>query len=165
MPMSDYVRNLRDKIGHDVLMTVGATGVVINEQGEILLHRRSDTGRWGTPGGAIDPGEEPAEAAVREVWEETGVEVVPERISAIYTTPLVHYPNGDAICVTSIVFVCRPVGGEPRINDSESLEVRYFPVEALPDMEPRIRLRIDDALRAEPRTLFRVTTQQEKTDL
>ena len=162
MPMSDYVRGLRDQIGHDLLMMVGASGVVINDRGEILLHRRSDDGQWWVPGGAVDPGEEPAEAAAREVWEETGVEVVPERISAIYTAPLIHYPNGDAICVTSIVFVCRPVGGEPRINDSESLEVRYFPVDALPELEPRIRQRIDDALRAEPRARFTVNAKQEK---
>src|SRR5512146_2810265 len=109
MPMSEYVRSLRAQIGHDLLMMVGASAVVLNDRGEVLLHRRSDNGLWWLPGGAVDPGEEPANAACRETWEETGVEVVPERVSGVYNTPTPHYySNGDAITVTTITFVCRP---------------------------------------------------------
>ncbi len=163
MPMSDYVRNLRHQMGHDVLMMVAASAVVLNDRGEVLLHRRSDNGLWWLPGGTIDPGEEPADAACREVWEETGVEVVPERICGVYSRPTPHYyANGDAITGITISFVCRPVGGDPRINDSESLEVRYFPLDALPDLQPWARLRIEDALRGDPRAIFRFSAKKEE---
>jgi 8-oxo-dGTP diphosphatase len=165
MPMSDYVRNLRDQIGHDLLFMPGATAIVINEAGQILLHRRSDNGRWWLPGGAIDPGEEPAEAVVREVWEETGVRVIPERVSGVYSGPVAYYPNGDAISVVSIAFVCRPVGGQPGVNDGESLEVRYFAPGELPELEPRVRARIDHALRGDPRAYFRINLEQENKKL
>jgi 8-oxo-dGTP diphosphatase len=165
MPMSDYVRNLRTKIGSDLLLVCGATAIVRNEQGEILLHRRSDNGRWWLPGGAIDPGEEPAEAIVREVWEETGVRVIPERIVGVYGGPelFAQYPNGDRMAFISIAFACRPIGGEPRVNDDESLEVRYFSLGALPELEPKIQLRIDHALRGDPRAQFILMPKQGDT--
>src|SRR3954465_13858185 len=97
MPISNYLRNLRDKVGNTRLFLVGVTGVVINEAGEILLHLRSDNGQWSLPGGALEPGEEPADAVVREIWEETGVKVVPERIVNVSSGAdhVVQYPNGD----------------------------------------------------------------------
>jgi reactive intermediate/imine deaminase len=157
MPISDYMRNLRDKIGHEMLMIVDVAGVVVNEAGEVLLERRSDDGRWCLPGGALDPGEDLAEGVVREVWEETGVQVVPERISGVYSGPdfLVRYPNGDEAMIVSIVFACRPVAGEPHVHDEESLEVRYFAPDALPPLEARHQLRIRQALRNDPRAHFR----------
>jgi 8-oxo-dGTP pyrophosphatase MutT (NUDIX family) len=130
--------------------------VIINEAGHILLQRRSDDGQWGLPGGAMEPGEEPAEAVVREVWEETALQIVPDRIVGVYGGPEFHvrYPGGDEAAFVSIAFACRPVGGEPRVNDDESLEVRYFAPDALPAMEPRHHRRIADALRYDPRARF-----------
>jgi 8-oxo-dGTP diphosphatase len=156
--MSEYIRNIRAKIGTDLLLVVGAAAVVVNDAGEILLQRRSDNGRWGLPGGSIDPGEEPADTVVREVWEETGIEVVPERVVSVTGGPdhLASYPNGDQIAIVSITFLCRPVGGVPHINDDESLEVRYFAPDALPDLEPRHLLRIQATLRNDLRAYFRV---------
>jgi 8-oxo-dGTP diphosphatase len=155
--MSEYIGALRLKIGTDLLFTPGVTAVVVNAAGEVLLHRRSDNGRWWLPGGAVDPGEEPADAVAREVWEETGVRVVPERVLGVYGGPDYsgRYPNGDEIAMVSIVFLCRPVGGEPRVNDDESLEVRYFAPGALPELEPRHRSRIERALRGDVRADFR----------
>src|SRR4051794_6548379 len=136
MLVSDYIKGLRAKVGTEMILMIGVTGVVINEVGEVLLQRRADNGQWGIPGGALDPGEEPADAVVREVWEETGVMVVPERIVGIYSGPdhLVYYPNGDETMILSVVFACRPVGGEPCVHDDESLEVRYFSTDTLPTM-------------------------------
>ena len=97
MPISEYLKNLRARIGHDVLLTPGVAAVIVNDRGEVLLQRRSDDGRWGLPGGAMEPGEEPAETLVREVREETALEVVPERIVGVYSGPdfRVRYGNGD----------------------------------------------------------------------
>jgi 8-oxo-dGTP diphosphatase len=161
MPISDYIRALREKIGTSLLLYPGVAGVVINAKGEVLLQRRSDNGQWGLPGGAIDPGEEPAEAVVREVWEETGVLVHPERISGVYSGPdfYVRYPNGDEAMIISVTFVCRPISGEPRVNDDESLEVRYFSANSLPPMLERNRLRIQQSLKNEPLCHFRFTPQ------
>ena len=157
MPISEYLRNLRAKIGHDVLLTPGVAAVIVNDRGEVLLQRRSDDGRWGLPGGAMEPGEEPAETLVREVLEETALRVVPERIVGVYSGPdfRVRYENGDEAVIVSITFACRPGPGEPRVNDDESLELRYFAPDALPVMEPRHLMRIADALAHDPRARFR----------
>ncbi|HSE05355.1 MAG TPA: NUDIX domain-containing protein [Methylomirabilota bacterium] len=157
MPISPYMRDLRAKIGHDLLLQPGVVAIIVNPAGEVLLQRRSDDGEWGLPGGAMEPGEEPAETLVREVREETALEVVPERIVGVYGGPdlRVRYPNGDEAAILSIAFACRPVAGEPRVNDDESLEVRYFAADALPAMPARHRMRIEDALRNDPRARFR----------
>jgi 8-oxo-dGTP pyrophosphatase MutT (NUDIX family) len=163
MGMSDYVRKLRDKVGHDLLFMSAVSGLVINDANEILLQRRSDTGQWAIPGGAIDPGEEPADAVIREVWEETGVTVVPERIVIVESGPeyFVRYPNGDEAMILAIVFACKPVSGEPHVHDEESLEVRYFPLNSLPELSDRYRKRIALALRNDPHTHF-YRTQEDK---
>jgi 8-oxo-dGTP pyrophosphatase MutT (NUDIX family) len=150
---------MREKIGHDLLMMIGVAAVIVNDAGEVLLQLRSDTHQWGLPGGAVDPGEEPADALVREVYEETGLTVLPERIVGVYSGPEYQftYPNGDQVCVMNITFACRPVEGTPTVNDDESLEVRYFPVDALPPMESRTRERISQALKHEVRTDFKAT--------
>ena len=157
MPISDYLRHLRARIGHDLLLTPGVAAVIINDRGEVLLQLRRDDRRWGLPGGAMEPGEEPAETLVREVLEETALEVVPERIVGVYSGPdfLVRYDNGDEAMIVSITFACRPTRGEPRVNDDESLEIRYFAPDALPVMERRHLMRIADALRHDPRARFR----------
>jgi 8-oxo-dGTP pyrophosphatase MutT (NUDIX family) len=157
VPISEYLKNLRVRIGHDVLLTPGVAAVIVNDRGEVLLQRRSDDGRWGLPGGAMEPGEEPAETLVREVREETALEVVPERIVGVYSGPdfRVRYGNGDEAMIVSITFACRPGTGEPRVNDDESLEIRYFAPDALPPMESRHVMRIADALANDPRARFR----------
>jgi 8-oxo-dGTP diphosphatase len=84
LPISEYLRKLRAKVGHDLLMMPGVTAVIRNEAGEVLLHRGSDNGKGSIIGGALEPGEHPAEAIVREVAEETGLKVVPVRITGVY---------------------------------------------------------------------------------
>lgn len=149
MPISDYLRNLRAKVGHDLLMIPSVAAVICNDSGEVLLHRRSDNGDWSIIGGALDPGEHPAEAVVREVEEETGLRVVPVRVTGVYGGQhnISSYPNGDQIAVVNITFECQIVGGEINIDNDESLEVRFFPPYALPHSLPeRHRERIEHAL-------------------
>ena len=66
MPLSPYMRDIRAKIGHDVLLQPGVAAIIFNAAGQVLLQRRSDNGEWGLPGGIMEPGEEPAETVVRE---------------------------------------------------------------------------------------------------
>ncbi|MFC4565665.1 NUDIX domain-containing protein [Nocardiopsis mangrovi] len=142
MATPDFVLRLREHVGHGPLWLTGVTAVVIADSGEILLHRRADDGRWATPGGILEPGEQPAEALVREVWEETGVKVVPERVASVFTEEPFTYPNGDQVQFLDIAFRCRPVGGAPRPDAEESLEVRWFPPGELPPMDERVLRRI-----------------------
>jgi 8-oxo-dGTP pyrophosphatase MutT (NUDIX family) len=98
----------------------------------------------------LDPGEHPATTVVREVLEETGVHVVPERITGVYLTRLISYANGDQAQYVITAFRCRPIAGEPRAADEESLDVRYFPLNALPELSADHRARIEHAARDGP---------------
>ena len=128
MPASDYILGLREKIGHDPLLNPGVAALIRDDAGRVLLQRRSDDGTWSLPAGAVDPGERPAEALVREVWEETGLRVVPKKLAGVFSGPEFRhtYPNGDQIDVFSVVFVCEVTGGTLHGRDGESLELRYF---------------------------------------
>ena len=148
--MSHYVRELRERVGRELLLMPAVSGLVFNEAGEILLHRRSDTGQWAVIGGMVDPGEEPADAVVREVFEETGVRVEPERLTGVYRTGVVTYDNGDRAQYIVTVFRCRPLSGTPHPHDDESLEVRYFPIAELPELRGDHRARIQHALGGGP---------------
>jgi 8-oxo-dGTP pyrophosphatase MutT (NUDIX family) len=156
LPIPEYVLKLRAKIGHEMLYMPGAVAVICNEAGEVLLQRRSDNGRWSLVSGILEPGEEPAIAIAREAQEEAGIKVIPERIVGIYShsEQPVRYPNGDEMMFLTLVFACRPVAGEPRVNDEESLEVRYFARDALPEMDLRHRYYLEQALRNLPQTDF-----------
>src|SRR5947208_5297466 len=113
MAASEFIRNLRRKIGNDLLQLVGVSCVVVTDDRRVLLVRTKECPTWMPIGGMVEPGEEPADAAVREVREETGVDVVPERLIGVFDGPDVTYRNGDRAHYITIVFRCRPVGGEP----------------------------------------------------
>ena len=135
MPISEYLKGLREKIGHDPVLNPGVAALIRDEEGRILLQRRSDDGSWSLPAGAVDPGESPAQAVVREVWEETGLKVVPVGLAGVFSGEgFLHvYPNGDRIDVFSVVFLCRAVGGTLGGRDDETLELRYVAPAELPD--------------------------------
>lgn len=145
MPISSYIAGLRTHVGSDLLMLPSAAAVVVDDAGLLLLERRADTGRWTVPGGAVDPGEQPAEAAVREVYEETGVHATVERLAGTALRAVV-YPHGDRCQFLNVWFRCRATGGSARVNDPESLEVTWFGPQDLPELDPFDRLRISTAL-------------------
>lgn len=150
MPTPRFVTELRALVGQRPLWLSVAIAVVLDDEGQVLLHRRADTGIWALPGGIIDPAEEPADAAVRECFEETGVAVVPEVLTSASVSPPVTYANGDQVQYLELAFRCRPVGGTADVNDEESLEVRWHPLDALPELDKDGRgLRLlDHALRS-----------------
>jgi ADP-ribose pyrophosphatase YjhB (NUDIX family) len=122
-----------------------ASAVVVDQVGRILLHRRNDNDLWSIPGGAMEVGERIADTAVREVKEETGLEVRPEALVGIYTDPrhVVEYGDGEVRQQFSVCFACRVVGGDLAVSD-ESLEVGFFSpaeIKTMP-MHESIRLRI-----------------------
>jgi 8-oxo-dGTP pyrophosphatase MutT (NUDIX family) len=146
MPISPYVKNLRAIVGHRPLLLPGVTAVVFDDAGRVLLGERADNGQWALIAGVMDPGEQPAETIVREVYEETAVHVVPERITSVLTQPTTIYPNGDRCDYVDITFRCRAIGGEARVNDDESLAVGWFALDDLPPITELVRHRIECAL-------------------
>lgn len=138
MPISDYFLALRAKIGTACILAPGSSALIFNENGEILLQRRSDNGLWHLIGGAADPAEDPVDAVIREVHEETGLTVLPRRLVGVYSGAenLVTYDNGDQVAYTITAFECEIISGEARVNDEESLEVGFFALDALPASLP-----------------------------
>lgn len=123
----------------------GASAIVVDDQGRILMHRRRDNSRWALPGGVMDIGESIGDTVVREVQEETGLKVVPEYIVGVYSDPahVFAYSDGEVRQQFSICFACHILGGEVTTSD-EFTEVGFFDateIEAL-DVHPSIRLRL-----------------------
>ena len=136
MATPEFILRLREKIGHDLLWLVGVTAYVEDADGRVLLGRRADTGEWALVYGINEPGEEPADTVIREVAEETGVDVEPlELVSVRAADYVTTYANGDQTQYLDLTFACRPAPGgcsTPRVADDESLEVGWFPPDALP---------------------------------
>ncbi|MFC8198775.1 NUDIX domain-containing protein [Streptomyces sp. NPDC057298] len=157
MATPDFIRTIRATAGQQLLWLPGVTAVVFDDAGRVLLGRRADTGKWAVIAGMSDPGEQPAVCAVREVYEETGVRCVAERVVLVQALKPTTYPNGDECQFMDITIRCRAVGGEARVNDDESLEVGWFDVDALPELNEHGLFRIKQALSDEP-TWFETMT-------
>jgi 8-oxo-dGTP pyrophosphatase MutT (NUDIX family) len=146
MPAPDFVLKLREKIGHDPLWIPAVRGVVFNDDGHVLLGQRSDNGRWALISGMLEPGEHPAPGLIREIFEETAVVAETERMVSVGVVGPVTFPNGDVCDFLDIVFRCRHVSGEARVNDDESLAVAWFALDGLPELRPGDRECIRRAL-------------------
>ena len=154
MPIPDFVVQLRTLVGTDLLWMPGVSAVVVHDDGRLLLGRRSDNGLWAVVSGILEPGEQPAHAAVREVLEETGIVAVVEGLASVSSdSETVQYDNGDCAQYLDLTFACRAVGGDPWVGDDESTAVGWFAPDALPEpLTSSSRTRIDHALayRANP---------------
>jgi 8-oxo-dGTP pyrophosphatase MutT (NUDIX family) len=127
-----------------------AVALVAREDGAVLLIRRTDNGNWALPGGAIEMNESVADAAVRETFEETGIQVEVTGLLGIYSDPghVIHFTSNDEVRREfSVVLTARPVGGEPTLS-TESSEVRWVaPADlAAHTMGTAMRRRVDDYL-------------------
>jgi ADP-ribose pyrophosphatase YjhB (NUDIX family) len=115
----------------------------------LLLMQRSDNGCWGLPGGYVEAGESVSEATVREVQEETGVEIALGRIVGVYSDPAVQviaYPGGDRVQAVNLCFEARPTGAGEPTTPEETLATGYFAPETLPEpLVPIHQIRIQDA--------------------
>lgn len=153
MAIPEFVLALREKVGTSPLWLSGVTAVVVKDD-QILLVRRADNGEWTPVTGIIDPGEQPADAGVREVAEEAGVKVVPERLAGVGVTDMVLYSNGDQSCYIDLTFRMRWVSGEPHPADGENTHAQWFPIDGLPVMSDEMNGRIDAALSEDPSARF-----------
>jgi len=134
--MSDYVRRLREKIGNDFMFMPSVSALIHDDDGRILFVQHVE-GRWQFPGGAVDPGERPADAMQRECLEEAGITVEPIRIAGVFGGPeyRITYSNGDDAGWVVTVFEARIVAGEPAPSDDETQAVGWFTPEQIDALE------------------------------
>lgn len=130
----DYISWLRSKVGHEKVILVFAGGCLFDENGRVLLQKRGDSGKWGFPGGAIELDETPEEAAIREVKEETGLDVGIDSFMGIYTDCNMKYPNGDEAYSICIMYKLKALGGKMTCDNVETIELKYFSIDELPIM-------------------------------
>ena len=136
MPISDYYRRLREKVGTDLLLLPSVAAVIRNEESDILLQFPRNSQYWSMPAGAIEPGESPIEAVVREVWEETGLTIEPSQIIGVFGGKEFRhtYANGDQVEYQVTVYECKIVRGTLEAVDGESEILRYFKEDSIPKL-------------------------------
>ena len=135
MATPEFILALRERIGHDQLWLPGVSVVVIDEDGRLLLGRRTDNDQWAVISGIPEPGEQPGAAAVRECLEETGVAIELLGLTHVGAGAPKTFANGDRCVFMDIDFVARPAegAGPARVADDESTEVGWFAPGELPD--------------------------------
>ena len=149
MPIPEFVVDLRRLIGHQEMWLPGVTAVVRRGapgDEEILLVQRADNHAWTPVTGILEPREEPAVGAVREVLEETGVTARVDRLAATSVHGPVTHANGDLATYLDLTFACTWLAGEAHVADDESRDVAWVRRESLPDMPSDMRESIDAAL-------------------
>ncbi|MGD1469066.1 NUDIX domain-containing protein [Vibrio harveyi] len=135
MSASHYVKELRSKIGNQVLMIPGVAAVILNESNQLLLQKKSD-GSWSLPAGMIEPGESPSQAVIREVREETGLAVEVERVLGVFGGEGFGfaYPNGDQVEYTVVLLKCQQTGHFVEQLDDETSELAWFSRSDMPTL-------------------------------
>ncbi|EKY4194735.1 MULTISPECIES: NUDIX domain-containing protein [Vibrio] len=135
MSASHYLKELRSKVGNQVLMIPGVAVVILNQNNQLLLQKKSD-GSWSLPAGMIEPGESPSQAVIREVREETGLAVEVERVLGVFGGEGFGfaYPNGDQVEYTVIMFKCQQTGQFAEDLDEETIELAWFSRSDMPTL-------------------------------
>lgn len=130
-----YIFDMRKLIGKRPILMVGASVIVENEQGQILLQKRADNHCYGYAGGAVELDEEVEEAAKRELFEETGLTAVKMELFGVFSGKELHYvyPNGDEVSVIDIVYRCTRYEGELKKQDEEVDDLFFCDIEHLPE--------------------------------
>ena len=128
----DYIRFLRRLIGNRKVI-FNCAGAVIEKDGKILFQRRSDNGKWGLIGGILELDETYAQAAVREIREETGLEVELTAFLGIFHNHDMIWANGDRAHTIGAYYTARITGGEQRL-DEESFELKFCGKDEIPPL-------------------------------
>jgi ADP-ribose pyrophosphatase YjhB (NUDIX family) len=125
----EWLASVGEGVQGYVTPKVAVAAIVANEQGELLLTQRADSGVWLYPVGYADVGYSPAEIAVKEVYEETGIEVEPVSLIAVFDGLRLGFAR---VPLYSLVFHCRMLGGELTGHPLETRQVGFYPRDALP---------------------------------
>lgn len=131
--MTNYIKDLRRRVGNIPLILNTATGALFNNTGEVLLQERADTKDWGFPGGYLEYGETYKEALIREFQEDTGLLVTPDKLIQITDDTFYKYPNGDQIQSINHFFLVRYVKGALlSVETDETIKLKYFKLDQPP---------------------------------
>lgn len=133
--MSDYIKWIRDKVGKETIILNFSGACIINENNELLLQKRSEKDDiWGIPGGAVEVGESIEESAIREIKEETGLDISLEYLIGVYSKYFIEYPNGDKAQSICYFFKGNVVDGDLNIDEKETFDLKYFAKDKLPNI-------------------------------
>jgi ADP-ribose pyrophosphatase YjhB (NUDIX family) len=132
MEDKSYIAFIRSKIPESKIILNSACAVIDDGTGRILLQKRSDNHQWGLPGGLLELDESIQNAVLREVREETNLEVELLDFLGVFVNPLMRWRSQDEAQVIGFYFTAKIIGGTLRVNDSESTELRFFAQEELP---------------------------------
>ena len=148
----DYILQLRQYIGHRPVLMVGAAILLLDERDRLLMMKRSDSGCWGLPGGATEPGEVVEEAAKRETLEEVNLYVGEMSLFGVFSGPELYYkyPNGDEVYNVTVMYWSRDWRGDIKLNH-EHTEWTWFAAAEIPEnVSPPIRPVIEQFKQAYP---------------
>ena len=128
--MTGYMAEMRKLVGHRTIIQCAASIICLDEQGRVLLGKRTDNHKWGYSGGSVEIDELVEECAKRELREEMGLTAEEIEFFCINSGPKAHYvyPNGDEVSNFEVVYLCRRWQGEPNAYDGEMEELRFFPL-------------------------------------
>lgn len=144
--MSNYIMDLRSIVGHRPLLQVGASVIVEDKKGRILLQKRSDNHCWGYSGGAVELDEKVEDAAKRELYEETGLTANSLELFGIFSGKDTHYiyPNGDEVSNVDIVFICKNYSGQLKMQEDEVEQLKFFAIEEVPkEISPPVKIALN----------------------
>ena len=129
----EYYKYLRQYVGHKPIILPGSVVIILNNKNEVLLQKRHD-GSWGLPGGLMDLGESFEEVAIREIFEETGLEVENFKLVNVFSGSeyYLKVPNGDELYSVTAVFYTKDVRGDMKVDYNESVKMEYFKLDDLP---------------------------------
>ena len=142
-----YIMDMRKLVGHRTLLQVGASVIVEDNEGRVLLQLRTDNHCWGYAGGSVDLDEVVEEAAKRELFEETGLVAEKLELFGVYSGPETHYvyPNGDEVSNVDLVFLCKEYSGTLKCQEDEVSELKFFRADEMPEnISPPIRVALRD---------------------
>ncbi len=132
--MDDYIKNLRSKVGHDRIILNYAGCIIFDDKNRLLLQKRTDCGEWGFLGGLVELGEATHEAAIREIKEESGLDVEIISLYGVYSKYFDEYANGDKAQTIVHLFKAKIIGGALIDNNSETAELKFFDLDNVPPL-------------------------------
>ena len=141
--MTGYIAEMRKIVGHKTIIQCAASIICVDKDGRILLGKRSDNKKWGYSGGAVEVDEYVEDCAKRELFEEMGLVAEDLEFFFVNSGPEAHYiyPNGDEVSNFEVIYLCRKWHGEPKSQDGEMLDLRFFSCDEidLSEISPPIR--------------------------
>lgn len=130
-----YIKELREIVGTRPIIMAGACVILLDSENRLLLQQRTDNGLWGLPGGSMEPGEEMKEVAVRELFEETGLEACELEMFDVFSGQELYYqyPHGDEVYNVVVVYICKEYGGVMKGDEEEVQDIRFFKLNEIPN--------------------------------